>query len=432
MIHLTRSIDLEDEFLKSILRRGRVEVEAVEKDVRSIVEAVRTRGDDALFEYTERLDGAIINSNTVKATKEDIDAAYNLAKEAEIKALERAASNIERFHKMQLERLDFRESGRGITLGVVARPIPAVGVYAPGGKASYPSSVLMCAVPAKAAGVERLVVCSPPSPRNRFNPYILLASDIAGVDEIYCVGGAQAIAAMAYGTKTLRPVDKIVGPGNIYVNAAKQLLSRYVSIDLPAGPSEILIVADESAKPEFIAADLLAQAEHDEDAVCILLTNSEDVAYDVQERLSEMTSGRPPKLETIRGALEKNGLIVTVKDLKEATTLANQIAPEHLVIMTRKPRSVLKAVRNAGLVFLGSYSPVAIGDYSAGTNHVLPTGGYALTYSGLSVRDFLKTISYIDCSRKGLKNLAQTTITLAEIEGMWAHSKSIQVRDVQE
>lgn len=429
MVHLIKAEDMDSEFVQQITSRGLRGLESVEKDVREILESVRTRGDEALFELTQKFDGLELDPSIIRAERGDFEAAYRSAKTEEIRALKKAASNIKRFHKMQLERIRFEQSQGGVTVGVVARPISSVGIYAPGGKTSYPSSILMCAIPAKVAGVERIVACSPPSPRGRFNPHVLIASDIAGVNEVYCIGGAQAVAAMAYGTKSIRPVEKVVGPGNVYVTAAKQLLSRHVSVDLPAGPSEILIIADDSSKPEFIAADLLAQAEHDENARCILLTTSERLANRVMQILEERLAS-PTLSQVSRVALERSGLIAVARDLQEATRLANKIAPEHLVIMTRNPDSVFKEIKNAGLIFIGQYSPVAIGDYSAGTNHVLPTGGYARTYSGLSVRDFVKTISYVQCSKTGLKKLAKVTITLAEMENLKAHSDSIRVREV--
>jgi len=427
-MRLARSEDLKGELLSQIVNRGRLGLESVEKDVTLVIESVRVRGDKALFEFTQKFDRVELDPSTVRATQEDIKAAYSLVQKAEVKALRKAASNIERFHEMQLKRLSFEEFIDEIEVGVITRPISAVGIYAPGGRTSYPSSVLMCAIPAKVAGVEQLILCSPPSQRGRFNPYVLVASDIAEVDEVFCVGGAQAIAAMAYGTETIKPVNKIVGPGNIYVTAAKQLLSRHVSTDPPAGPTEILVIADARAEPQFIAADLLAQAEHDENAFCVMLTDSERIAVKVKESIDK-TLENTSTTEPAKIALEKRGLIIVVKDLQEAVALANLVAPEHLVIMTKKPQSLLREVRNAGLVFLGEYSPVALGDYCAGTNHVLPTGGYAKTYSGLSVRDFLKTISYVNCSKKGLMRLAGATTAIAKIENLHAHSRSITVRD---
>ena len=411
-----------------LLNRARLDLASVEKDTREIIESVKSNRDEALLELTEKFDGAKLNIETIKATKKEITKAYETIKLEEIKAISKAAANIKKFQQLQLARIGFEYRKQDVKLGIISRAISSVGVYAPGGKTCYPSSVLMSAIPAKVAGVERIILCSPPSSKTRFNPYILVASDIAGVDEIYGVGGAQAIAAMGYGTDTIKPVEKIVGPGNIYVNAAKQIMSNEVAIDLPAGPSEILIIADSTANAEFVATDILAQAEHDENATCILITDSKKIADEVKKRIDTITENMPEE-STIKIALKKRGVIVLINKIEEAIKISNYIAPEHLTIMTKNSSSVMKKIRNAGAIFLGRYSPVAIGDYSVGTNHVLPTGGYAKTYSGLSVRDFLKTISYVNCSSKGLKKLAKTTKTLADIEKLSFHSKSIEVRD---
>jgi histidinol dehydrogenase len=429
LIRIATLQEFEDDNFYEILNRGRLDLASVEKDTREIIDSVKSRGDEALFDLTEKFDGAKLNIGTIKATKKEITEAYKIIKPAEIKAMNKAAANIKRFQQLQLRRIDFEYEKQEVKLGLISRSISSVGVYAPGGKTCYPSSVLMSAIPANVAGVERIILCSPPSFKTRFNPYILVAADIAEVDEIYCIGGAQAIAAMAYGTKTIKPVEKIVGPGNIYINAAKQILSNEVAIDLPAGPSEILIIADITAKAEFVAADMLAQAEHDENATCILITDSKKISDEVRKIIDKITENMPEE-STVKIALKRRGLIIIVNKIEEAIKLSNRIAPEHLTIMTKNSSSLLKKIRNAGTIFLGRYSPVAIGDYSVGTNHVLPTGGYAKTYSGLSVRDFLKTISYVNCSSEGLKKLAETTITLADIEKLSFHSKSIEVRGV--
>jgi histidinol dehydrogenase len=429
LIRIATLQEFEDDNFYEILNRGRLDLVSVEKDTREIIDSVKSRGDETLFDLTEKFDGAKLNIGTIKATKKEITEAYEIIKPAEIKAMNKAAANIKRFQQLQLRRIDFEYEKQEVKLGLISRSISSVGVYAPGGKTCYPSSVLMSAIPAKVAGVERIILCSPPSFKTRFNPYILVAADIAEVDEIYCIGGAQAIAAMAYGTKTIKPVEKIVGPGNIYVNAAKQILSNEVAIDLPAGPSEILIIADITAKAEFVAADMLAQAEHDENATCILITDSKKISDEVRKIIDTITENMPEE-STVKIALKRRGLIIIVNKIEEAIKLSNRIAPEHLTIMTKNSSSLLKKIRNAGAIFLGRYSPVAIGDYSVGTNHVLPTGGYAKTYSGLSVRDFLKTISYVNCSSKGLKKFAETTRTLADIEKLSFHSKSIEVRGV--
>jgi len=429
LIRIATVQEFEDDNFHELLNRAKLDLVSVEKDTREIIDSVKLRGNEALFELTEKFDGAKLNTGTIKATKKKITEAYETIKPAEIKAMNKAAANIKKFQQLQLERIEFEYKKQEVKIGIISRSISSVGVYAPGGKTCYPSSVLMSAIPAKVAGVERIILCSPPSLKTRFNPYILVAADIAEVDEIYCVGGAQAIAAMVYGTETIKPVEKIVGPGNIYVNAAKHILSNEVAIDLPAGPSEILIIADITAKAEFVATDMLAQAEHDENATCILITDSKKIADEVREILDTITENMSEE-STVKIALKKRGLIVVVNKIEESIKLSNRIAPEHLTIMTKNSYSFLKKIRNAGAIFLGRYSPVAIGDYSVGTNHVLPTGGYAKTYSGLSVKDFLKTISYINCSSKGLKKLAETTRTLADIEKLSFHSKSIEVRGV--
>jgi histidinol dehydrogenase len=341
--------------------------------------------------------------------------------------LKKAAVNITRFHETQIKAMWSLETAKGVTLGQVTRPLSSVGVYAPGGKAPYPSSVLMCVIPAKAAGVKKIVVCSPPRKNGDVNPALLVAADIAGATEIYRVGGAQAVAAMAYGTETVPKVDKIVGPGNVFVTAAKLEVSKDVAIDVPAGPSEILIIADETAKISFIASDLLAQAEHDPRAWAILLTTSKDLALAVKTEVYQQLKSLSRR-ETAESSLQTGGLIVVVKNIEEAVDYANMIAPEHLQIQTKTPYEVFDKIQNAGAVFLGEYSPIAFGDYSAGLNHVLPTGGYAKTYSGLSTRDFVKTINFLRCSKQGYSSLEKTAVTLAKLEGFDGHARSVSVR----
>ncbi|MFC1507230.1 histidinol dehydrogenase, partial [Thermoproteota archaeon] len=331
MIRIATVQEFEDDNFYEILNRARLDLASVEKDTREIIDSVKSRGDEALFNLTEKFDGAKLNIGTIKATKKEITEAYETIKPAEIKAMNKAAANIKKFQQLQLRRIEFEYKKQEVKLGIISRSISSVGVYAPGGKTCYPSSVLMSAIPAKVAGVERIILCSPPSLKTRFNPYILVAADIAEVDEIYCVGGAQAIAAMAYGTETIKPVEKIVGPGNIYVNAAKQILSNEVAIDLPAGPSEILIIADITAKTEFVATDLLAQAEHDENATCILITDSKKIADEVRKLIDTITENMSEEC-TVKIALKKRGLIVVVNKIEEAIKLSNQIAPEHLTI----------------------------------------------------------------------------------------------------
>jgi histidinol dehydrogenase len=317
----------------------------------------------------------------------------------------------------------------GVTAGQVTRPLSSVGVYAPGGRASYPSSVLMCAIPARVAGVEEIIVCSPPGNSGDINPALLVAADIVGVSGVYRVGGAQAIAAMTYGTETVPKVDKIVGPGNVFVTAAKLEVSKDVAIDVPAGPSEVLIIADETGNASFIASDLLAQAEHDPQAWAILLTTSEAIASALNEEFYRQMESLS-RTEVIRSSLQKGGLIVIVRDIEEAVEYTNLIAPEHLQIQTKNPAEVLSKIRNAGAIFLGGYSPVALGDYSSGLNHVLPTGGYARFYSGLSTLDFVKTMNFLQCNREGYRSLKETAVTLAEMEGFDGHAKSVSIREM--
>jgi len=415
------------EILDQLVNRGKTDLSTISLAVRKIITDVRESGDEALIHYTEKFDNVHLTKSKLKVAKNEIKEAYKKLERSQINALKKAAMNIARFHKAQIKDVWSLETVKGVTVGQVTRPLSSVGVYAPGGKASYPSSVLMCAIPAKVAGVKKIVVCSPPRENESINPALLVAADIAGVTEIYRVGGAQAIAAMAYGTETVPKVDKIVGPGNVFVTAAKLEVNKDVAIDIPAGPSEILIIADETANASFIASDLLAQAEHDPQAWSILLTTSRDLALAVKEEVYKQMEFLSRK-ETIKSSIQTGGLIVIVKNIEEAVNYTNLIAPEHLQIQTKIPRKVFSKIRNAGAVFLGNYSPVAFGDYSSGLNHVLPTGGYAKFYSGLSTRDFVKTINFLQCSRQGYLNLKRATVTLAKLEGFDGHARSVSIR----
>ena len=415
------------EILDRIVNRGKTDLSSISLAVRKIITDVRKNGDEALLRYTEKFDNIRLTKSKLKVAKKEIKESYKKLERSQINALKNAAMNIARFHKNQIKDVWSLETEKGVTVGQVTRPLSSVGVYAPGGKASYPSSVLMCAIPAKVAGVKKIVACSPPGKNGNINPALLVAADIAGATEIYRVGGTQAIAAMAYGTETVPKVDKIVGPGNVFVTAAKLEVSKDVAIDIPAGPSEILIIADETANASFIASDLLAQAEHDLQAWAILLTTSKDLALAVKEELYKQIESLS-RTETIKASIQTGGLIVIVKNIEEAVDYANLIAPEHLQIQTKTPRKVFSKIQNAGAVFLGNYSPVAFGDYSAGLNHVLPTGGYAKSYSGLSTMDFVKTINFLQCSRQGYLNLKRTTVTLAKLEGFDGHARSVSIR----
>jgi len=421
------SREFKEEILNQIVNRGKTDFSSISLSVQEIIEAVRKEGDKAVLRYTEKFDNVRLPQPRLKVTKKEIKESYRKLKKNQIESLRKASINIIRFHEEQITDIWSLNVARGVSVGQLTRPLSSVGIYAPGGRASYPSSVLMCTIPARVAGVKRIVVCSPPRTNGDLNPALVVAADLAGATDIYRIGGVQAIAAMAYGTETVPKVDKIVGPGNIFVTAAKLQVSRDVAIDLPAGPSEILIIADSTASPSIIASDLLAQAEHDPNAWAILLTTSKNLAFAVEKEVNaqlELLSRR----EIAKSSVQKRGFIVIVRNVKEAVNYANTIAPEHLEILTKAPPKVLDGIRNAGAVFLGEYSSVAFGDYSAGINHVLPTGGYAKTYSGLSTRDFVKTISFLECSKQGYSNLKKTAVTLAKLEGFDAHAKSVSIR----
>lgn len=417
-----------EEALTRIMNRGKTDYSSVSSSVKEILDSVRKEGDKAVLHYTEKFDNLRLTQSTLKVTKKKIEEAYQKLKRNQINALKKAAVNITRFHEAQIEDFGSLTIAKGVTVGRVTRPLSSVGVYAPGGRASYPSSVLMCTIPARIAGVKRIIVCSPPRTKGDVNPALVVAADIAGANDIYRIGGVQAIAAMASGTETIPRVDKIVGPGNIFVTAAKIQISRDVAIDLPAGPSEILIIADNTANPSLIASSLLAQAEHDANAWTILLTTSESLAFAVEKEV-EAQLKLLSRREIAESSVKTRGFIVIVKNAKEAINYANIIAPEHLQILTKAPSKVLVDIQNAGAVFLGEYSLVAFGDYSSGINHVLPTGGSAKTRSGLSTRDFLKTISFLECSKQGYLNMKKTTIALAKLEGFDGHVRSVLVRE---
>jgi len=413
--------------LNKIMSRGKADYAKVLSDVKEIIKNVRETGDRALLDYTERFDHVSLTKPVLRVSDNEVMEAYKKIPKEYVNALKRAAENIERFHRQQVTPLLSMSIDEGVTIGQAVRPLSSVGVYTPGGRACYPSSVLMCTIPAKVVGVKKIILCSPPSREGTVNPTILVAADLVGVNEVYRVGGAQAVAAMAYGTETIPKVDKIVGPGNIYVMAAKQEVSRDVAIDLPAGPSEVLIIADETADAPVIASDLIAQAEHDPQTMVILLTTSDSLASSVAEEVSNQVRSLSRR-EIILVSLQANGLIVVVKDVTEEIEYANLIAPEHMEIQTRNPHSVFDRIQNAGAIFLGRYSPVAFGDYSAGLNHVLPTGGYAKIYSGLSANDFIKRVNFLEASKEGFSKLKDTTMTLAKMEGLDGHAKSVTIR----
>ncbi len=393
--------------------------------VDKIIQDVRGKGDAALLRYTKKFDKADYTTRTMKVSKREIDKCFKLADRSVINSLEVSADRIRKFHARQKEK-SWTVNTKGSRLGQLIRPLASAGIYVPGGAASYPSSVLMNAIPAQIAGVERIVMTTP-TPNGKINPHTLVATRIAGVSEIYKVGGAQAVAALAYGTKTIKPVDKIVGPGNVYVAEAKRQLFGRVDIDMVAGPSEILILADAGADPDFIAADLLSQAEHDENAYPILVTTSRALADKVTNRLEKQLKGLT-RATLIRKCLKKNCYAFVVNSLDQAFDLSNQLAPEHYELMIKNADSYVDRVINAGALFVGPYTPEALGDYCAGPNHVLPTGGSARFFSPLGVYDFIKRTSLISFTKNGLESIAEHAIAVAQEEGLTSHANAVRVR----
>jgi histidinol dehydrogenase len=412
---------------KRLMNRSQLADETVSLRVKEIVDNVREKGDAALLEYTERFDKVSFHPSDVKVTAKEIALAYEKASPEWISAMQEAKKRISAFHEKQKQKtwLDFEE---GIHLGQMIRPLQSVGVYVPGGTAAYPSSVLMNVIPAKVAGVKKIVMVTPPGSDGTVSyPLTLVAADIAGVDEIYKVGGAQAIAALAFGTETVPRVDKIVGPGNIYVANAKREVFGHVGIDMVAGPSEVLVIADGSANPVYVAADLLSQAEHDALSAVVLVTPSRVLAQAVAVEL-DLQVRELDRKEIADASLGKYGTIVLTEDLMEAAQIANEVAPEHLELCVADPYSLLPYIHNAGAIFLGHYSPEPLGDYFAGPNHVLPTSGTARFFSPLSVDDFVKKSSLIFYEKEALREAAEDIILLARREGLQAHAKAVAVR----
>lgn len=421
------SEDTKKDILENLLKRSPNSYGKFEASVAAILADVKEKGDEAVFDYTKRFDGADINAVNIVVTKEEIDEAYSLVDEQLVEVIRKALVNIREYHAKQKQYSWFDSTPNGTILGQKVTPLNRVGVYVPGGKAAYPSSVLMNIIPAKVAGVNQIIMTTPPGKDGRVNPGTLVAANEAGVDVIYKVGGAQAIAAMAYGTDSIRKVDKIVGPGNIYVALAKRAVYGHVSIDSIAGPSEILVIADETANPRYVAADLLSQAEHDEMASAILITTSEELADKVSKEIDSFVA-ELSRSEIISKSLENYGYILIARDIDEAVETANEIASEHLEIVTKDPFTVMTKIRNAGAIFLGEYSSEPLGDYFAGPNHVLPTNGTAKFFSPLGVDDFIKKSSIISYSREALEPIHEDIIKFANAERLTAHANSIKVR----
>ena len=413
--------------LNDLLKRSPNNYGQYEATVNDIIKNVRENGDKALFEYTLAFDKFPLSGENIKVTKEEIKEAYAQMDPALVEVIRKSAENIRSFHTKQLRNSWFDSREDGTILGMKITPIQRAGVYVPGGKAAYPSSVLMNVVPAKVAGVSEIIMTTPPSAEGKVNPGTLVAADIAGVDTIYKVGGAQAIAAMAFGTQSIPKVDKITGPGNIFVALAKKAVYGYVSIDSIAGPSEILVLADETANPRYVAADLLSQAEHDELASAILITTSRTLAEEVS-RQADLFTAQLERKNIIQKSLDNYGYILLAENMLEAIEAANEIASEHLEILTANPFDIMTRIRNAGAIFLGEYASEPLGDYFAGPNHILPTNGTAKFFSPVNVDDFIKKTSIISYSREALFKVHKDIETFAKSEGLTAHANSIKVR----
>ena len=419
--------DTKKNLLEDLLKRSPNQYSAYEKDVAKILEDVKWEGDEALFGYTARFDGAHLDAETVRVTEQEIQEAYDQVDEELLGIIRRALHNIRTYHEKQRQNSWFDSRPDGTILGQKVTALARVGVYVPGGKAAYPSSVLMNIAPAKAAGVDEIIMVTPPDKNGKVTPTTLVAAKEAGADVVYKIGGAQAIGALAYGTKSIPKVDKIVGPGNIYVALAKKAVYGHVSIDAIAGPSEILVIADDSANPSYVAADLLSQAEHDELASAILVTTSEELADAVSKEVDRFTAQLSRK-EIIQKSLDNYGYILIAESMDEAISIANEIASEHLEIQTKNPYDVMTKIRNAGAIFIGEYSSEPLGDYFAGPNHVLPTNGTAKFFSPLSVDDFIKKSSIIAYSKEALEKVREDIESFAAAERLTAHANSIHVR----
>jgi len=421
------SDQISEETLTNYIPRAATQFDLVQDSVISIIRDVKERGDDAIINFTEKYDNVELNIEEIQVSKEEISEAYEKTEEDLLKAIQHAKKNLIKFHKAQIREDWSIEIEKGVIAGQIYRPLDDLGIYIPGGRAVYPSTVLMIAAPAYVAGIKEIIMCSPPQKDKKIASAILVAANEFQIKKIYKVGGAQAIAAMAYGTETVPKVQKVVGPGNIWVNAAKQLLSNIIAIDSPAGPSEILIICDESANPNYVIVDFLSQIEHDPDNIGIIVTYSEHLITQIKDSIENFILNSKRR-DIIEKSLTNNCLIIKAKNIDDCIRISNLIAPEHLEILTKEPSKLVKKVINAGAIFLGPFSPVSLGDYCAGTNHVLPTGGSAKKFSGLNLYDFLKTIDVLKCERDGFEKLSNTAIKLAEFEGLFTHKRSIEER----
>ncbi len=409
------------------MKRTRTLDETLVEDVKAIVGKVVEDGDKALINFAQMFDKATLNIGNLKVTKNEIKAAYRKVKGEQIAALKLMKDKIGSFERRSMEKLEIQTSKEGIAIRGIQRPIESVGCYVPGGQAAYPSTVVMTAIPAKIAGVPRIVMCTPPNAEGTVNPLVLVAADICGINEVFKVGGAQAIAALAYGTETIKCVKKIVGPGNKYVTLAKILVSKDVAIDMPAGPSEILVLGDETSDPKLVALDMVSQAEHGADSIAGLITTSKQLAEEVAGWLEKLATNAE-RSPIVNKAIAEQGFIVICDKKEEIIDLANAFAPEHVEIMTESPMEIAIKITSAGIILLGTYSPVALSDYGIGTNHVLPTGGFGHAFSGLSVHDFMRRVYIVEGSREGLHTLKNHVKTLTETENLPNHYKAIEAR----
>lgn len=424
---VTLTTETKQSILEDLLKRSPNNYSQYESTVNEIIEKVKKEGDRALFEYTQKFDHYSLTAENIKVTKAEIEEAYTQMDPQLIEVIKQSAENIRSFHTKQLRNSWFDAKEDGTILGMKITPIAKAGVYVPGGKAAYPSSVLMNVIPAKVAGVTQIIMTTPPGADGKVNPGTLVAADIAGVDTIYKVGGAQAIAALAYGTESVPKVDKITGPGNIFVALAKKAVYGHVSIDSIAGPSEILVLADETANPRYVAADLLSQAEHDELASAILITTSKELAEKVNSEIDDFVKVLS-RSEIIEKSLQNYGYILLAETMEDAIDAANEIASEHLEILTKNPFDIMTKIKNAGAIFMGEYASEPLGDYFAGPNHILPTNGTAKFFSPVNVDDFIKKTSIISYSEAALKKVHEQIELFAENEGLTAHANSIKVR----
>lgn len=416
-----------ENILENLLKRSPNQYDSYQDTVSEILNEVKEKGDEALFAFTKKFDKAEISKENILVTEEEIKEAYSLVEDSLIEVMKKSLANIKDFHEKQLRNSWIETREDGVILGQRITPLESVGVYVPGGKAAYPSSVLMNIIPAKVAGVKRIVMTTPPGADGKVNPATLVAANLAGATEVYKVGGAQAIGALAYGTESIQKVAKICGPGNIFVALAKKTVYGHVSIDSIAGPSEILVLADETANPRYVAADLLSQAEHDELASAILVTTSEELAKNVEKEIEGFLQTLS-RSDIIRKSLENYGYLLVAETMEDAIRVANEIASEHLEILTKNPFDTMTRIQNAGAIFLGEYSSEPLGDYFAGPNHVLPTNGTAKFFSPLNVDDFIKKSSLISYSKEALEPIHRDIIQFAEAEQLTAHANSIAVR----